>query len=151
MTVAGLELTAPASGSSGEILSSDALNFVARLAAEFEPRRQELLTLRRFRQAEIDAGRFPDFLEETAAMRAKDWTVAAIPRDLEDRRVEITGPVDRKMVINALNSGANVFMADFEDANSPTWHNNVDGQTQCARCREPARSNSPVRRASSTS
>jgi len=128
MTVAGLEITAPAGGASGEILSSDALNFVARLSAEFEPRRQELLTLRRFRQTEIDARRFPDFLEETAGIRARDWTVASIPRDLEDRRVEITGPVDRKMVINALNSGANVFMADFEDANSPTWHNCVDGQ-----------------------
>jgi len=128
MTVAGLEITAPAGGASGEILSSDALNFVARLSAEFEPRRQELLTLRRFRQTEIDARRFPDFLEETAGIRARDWTVASIPRDLEDRRVEITGPVDQKMVINALNSGANVFMADFEDANSPTWHNCVDGQ-----------------------
>ena len=72
--------------------------------------------------------KFPDFLPETASIREKEWTVAPIPRDLEDRRVEITGPVDRKMVINALNSGANVFMADFEDANSPTWHNNLDGQ-----------------------
>jgi len=80
------------------------------------------------RQAEIDAGRFPDFLPETAEIRRSEWTVAPIPHDLMDRRVEITGPVDRKMVINALNCGASVYMADFEDANSPTWDNNVDGQ-----------------------
>ncbi len=121
-----LEITAL--GAHSEICSKEALDFVGRLAAEFEPRRQELLERRRVRQAEIDAGVFPDFLESTAAIRARDWTVAAIPSDLQDRRVEITGPVDRKMVINALNSGANVFMADFEDANSPTWHNCIDGQ-----------------------
>jgi malate synthase len=80
------------------------------------------------RQAEIDAGHYPDFLTETAEIRTSEWTVAPIPADLMDRRVEITGPVDRKMVINALNCGANVFMADFEDANSPTWTNNLDGQ-----------------------
>ena len=123
-----LEITAPVSGAQWEILSKDALNFIARLAAEFEPRRRELLDRRRARQHEIDAGRFPDFLSATASIREKEWTVAPIPRDLQDRRVEITGPVDRKMVINALNSGANVFMADFEDANSPTWMNNIDGQ-----------------------
>ncbi len=128
MIAPGLEITAKLSGAHAEILSKDALDFVARLAAEFEPRRQDLLELRRVRQGEIDGGRFPDFLEETRAIREKEWMVASIPRDLEDRRVEITGPVDRKMVINALNSGANVFMADFEDANSPTWHNCVDGQ-----------------------
>jgi malate synthase len=117
-----------ATEASSEILSTDALDFVASLAAEFEPRRQELLERRRVRQREIDAGVFPDFLPETASIREKEWTVAPIPADLQDRRVEITGPVDRKMVINALNSGANVFMADFEDANSPTWGNNVEGQ-----------------------
>src|SRR5262249_24793034 len=80
------------------------------------------------KQAELDSGALPDFPTETAEIRAKAWTVAPIPADLEDRRVEITGPVDRRMVINALNSGANVFMADFEDSNSPTWHNNLEGQ-----------------------
>ena len=123
-----LEINAPASGAYAGILSKDALNFVGRLTAEFEPRRQELLERRKARQHEIDAGRFPDFLSATSSIREKEWTVAPIPKDLEDRRVEITGPVDRKMVINALNCGANVFMADFEDANSPTWSNNIDGQ-----------------------
>jgi malate synthase len=123
-----LDVTAPIAGAQGEILSKDALHFVSRLTAEFEPRRQELLERRRLRQHEIDAGRFPDFLSATASIREKEWTVAPIPSDLQDRRVEITGPVDRKMVINALNCGANVFMADFEDANSPTWSNNIDGQ-----------------------
>jgi malate synthase len=111
-----------------EILTPEARHFVARLASEFDGRRQELLARRQLRQAEIDAGHFPDFLTETTDIRLSEWTVAPIPRDLTDRRVEITGPVDRKMVINALNSGANVFMADFEDANSPTWSNNLEGQ-----------------------
>ena len=92
------------------------------------PTRQELLRRRVERQQEIVDGRMPDFLPETAAIRKSDWTVAPIPDDLRDRRVEITGPVDRKMIINALNSGANVFMADFEDSNSPTWRNNIEGQ-----------------------
>ena len=83
---------------------------------------------RRERQAKLDQGELPDFLPETAGIREQEWTVAPIPKDLIDRRVEITGPVDRKMIINALNSGANVFMADFEDSNSPTWSNNLDGQ-----------------------
>ena len=126
-TIPELQITAPVSGPQAEILTTEALEFVGRLSAEFEERRQELLERRRVRQREIDAGHFPDFLAETAATRQKEWQVAPIPRDLMDRRVEITGPVDRKMVINALNSGANVFMADFEDANSPTWQNNVDG------------------------
>ncbi len=104
------------------------MRFLAELSAEFEPRRQELLAQRKIRQAELDAGRLPDFLPETASVRAGTWKVAPIPHDLEDRRVEITGPVDRKMIINALNSGANVFMADLEDANSPTWQNNIEGQ-----------------------
>ncbi|HYC61897.1 MAG TPA: malate synthase A [Thermoanaerobaculia bacterium] len=111
-----------------EILSDDALSFVAALHKEFNPRRRELLAARQARKQRLDAGELPDFLEETKAIRESDWTVAPIPHDLRDRRVEITGPVDRKMIINALNSGANVFMADFEDANSPTWANCIEGQ-----------------------
>jgi malate synthase len=125
---ANLKITAPLSDAYRELLSAEALEFLAHLAKEFEPRRQQLLERRKTRQAEIDSGKLPDFLEETAAIRSSDWAVAAIPKDLEDRRVEITGPVDRKMIINALNSGASVFMADFEDANSPVWQNNIDGQ-----------------------
>jgi len=123
-----LEITAPVTPAQSEILSKDALDFLARLSAEFEPRRREILARREARQREIDDGKFPDFLGETRSIREKEWTVAPIPSDLQDRRVEITGPVDRKMVINALNSGASVYMADFEDANSPTWSNNVEGQ-----------------------
>jgi len=111
-----------------QILTPEAQAFLTRLARSFETRRQELLAHRRVRQHQIDAGHLPDFLPETAAIRAQEWTVAPIPYDLLDRRVEITGPVDRKMIINALNSGANVFMADFEDSNSPTWQNNLEGQ-----------------------
>ncbi len=111
-----------------EILTPEASAFLSRLARKFEPRRQELLAARGVRQQRIDAGNLPDFLPETAHIREKEWTVAPIPNDLLDRRVEITGPVDRKMIINALNSGANVFMADFEDSNSPTWQNNLEGQ-----------------------
>jgi malate synthase len=110
------------------ILNSEASEFLLKLAARFEPRRQELLARRRAVQRDIDAGKLPDFLPETAGIRSGSWKVAPIPRDLRDRRVEITGPVDRKMIINALNSGANVFMADFEDSNSPTWSNNIEGQ-----------------------
>ncbi len=122
------QITAPVTAEQAEILTPDALQFVTKLAVEFDGRRRELLARRRERQAAIDQGWLPDFLPETADVRAKDWTVAPIPGDLMDRRVEITGPVDRKMIINALNSGANVFMADLEDANSPTWFNNIDGQ-----------------------
>ncbi len=111
-----------------EILTPEALRFVAKLAGEFEERRRQLLAARARRQKEIDAGKMPQFLAETEEIRKADWKVAAIPKDLEDRRVEITGPVDRKMIINALNSGANVFMADFEDSNSPAWSNNIEGQ-----------------------
>jgi malate synthase len=102
--------------------------FVAKLVRAFGPRRQELLSRRAEGQQAIDAGELPDFLPETREVREGDWRVAPVPADLQDRRVEITGPVDRKMVINALNSGARCFMADFEDANSPTWRNNLDGQ-----------------------
>lgn len=125
---AGIEVRGSTAGEAGEILTPDALRFVALLDRHFNTRRRVLLNARALRQLELDRGRRPDFLAETRAVRAADWTVAAIPTDLQDRRVEITGPVERKMVINALNSGAQVFMADFEDANSPTWHNNVQGQ-----------------------
>lgn len=110
------------------ILTPEASAFLTKLAREFEARRQQLLARRRARQQQIDAGQFPDFLPETAHIRQAEWTVAPIPHNLLDRRVEITGPVDRKMIINALNSGASVFMADFEDSNSPTWQNNLEGQ-----------------------
>src|SRR5688572_16832132 len=111
-----------------DLLCQPALEFAAKLARKFETRRQELLALRRSRQMELDRGTLPCFLPDTRHIRESDWTVASIPQDLLDRRVEITGPVDRKMIINALNSGANVFMADFEDANSPTWENCIEGQ-----------------------
>jgi malate synthase len=111
-----------------QILTPEASAFLTKMAREFEPRRQELLQRRVVRQQKIDAGQMPEFLSETAHIREKEWKVAAIPPDLLDRRVEITGPVDRKMIINALNSGASVFMADFEDSNSPTWLNNLEGQ-----------------------
>ena len=125
---AKLEVTGPVSDASREILSAEALEFLAHLAKQFEARRLLLLERRSERQAQLDAGRLPDFLEDTAEVRRSEWTVAPIAKDLADRRVEITGPVDRKMIINALNSGASVFMADFEDANSPTWQNNLEGQ-----------------------
>src|SRR5437016_8681437 len=123
-----LKITGPVGDAYREILSTDALQFLGQLAQRFEERRQQLLDRRRTRQQELDAGKLPDFLPGTAAIRLANWTVAPIPKDLEDRRVEITGPVDRKMIINALNSGASVFMADFEDSNSPTWQNNIEGQ-----------------------
>jgi len=125
---AGIEVKGAVSGQSAEILNQEALEFLARLAREFEGRRQELLEQRTVRQLELAAGRLPDFLASTREIREGAWSVAPIPRDLQDRRVEITGPVDRKMIINALNSGANVFMADFEDSHTPTWENNLQGQ-----------------------
>src|SRR6476661_4033077 len=112
-----------------EILPGNALAFVADLQRTFGARREELLAARTARQARLLAGELPDFLEETRSVREDDsWRVDEAPPDLQDRRVEITGPTDRKMVINALNSGARVFMADFEDANSPTWSNLIEGQ-----------------------
>src|SRR5207249_11600393 len=111
-----------------EVLTPEALAFVAKLQREFAGRRQELLRLREERQRRLDAGETPQFLVTTSSVRDSDWQVAKVPNDLQDRRVEITGPTDRKMLINALNSGARVFMADFEDGNSPTWSNHVDGQ-----------------------
>jgi len=121
------DIRGPVTGRHAEVLSKPAVEFLTSLATAFEPRRQELLAKRKVRQQQLDSGAMPDFLPESASIRAKEWTVAPIPKDLQDRRVEITGPVDRKMIINALNSGASVFMADFEDANSPTWTNNLDG------------------------
>jgi len=110
------------------VLTPEAQSFLKKLATKFESRRQELLTRRKVVQKEINDGKMPDFLSGTADIRRSEWKVASIPKDLLDRRVEITGPVDRKMIINALNSGASVFMADFEDSNSPTWQNNIEGQ-----------------------
>src|ERR1700752_3881998 len=111
-----------------EILSDAARAFLTDLHHRFDGRRQALLRARVERQARYDAGELPDFATETATIRDADWRVAPIPAALMDRRVEITGPVDRKMIINALNSGAKVFMADFEDSTAPTLHSLVDGQ-----------------------
>ena len=111
-----------------QILTPEALAFVAKLHRQFDARRQELLGSRAARQREFDAGKLPDFLPETKSIRDTDWTISPQPKDMLDRRVEITGPTDRKMVINALNCGAATFMADFEDANCPTWFNMIDGQ-----------------------
>jgi malate synthase len=124
----GVEIRGDIVPRANEILTRDALELVAKLHREFDGRRKELLAKRATRQAEIDSGKTPDFLPETEEIRRSAWTVAPIPADLQDRRVEITGPTDRKMMINALNSGAKVFMADCEDANAPTWANMVEGQ-----------------------
>lgn len=125
---AGMQVTGPMTAAFAQILTPDALAFVAKLHRTFEPRRQELLAARSLRQKAFDAGGLPDFLPETKRVRESDWKIAAQPADMLDRRVEITGPTDRKMVINALNCGASTFMADFEDANCPTWFNMIDGQ-----------------------
>ena len=124
----GVQVLASVTAEQAEILTDNALGFAGALERRFGARRRELLVARTDRQARIDAGELPDFLPETALVRAGDWQVAPVPADILDRRVEITGPPDRKMVINALNSGANVFMADFEDSLSPTWTNVLDGQ-----------------------
>src|SRR5271166_6497920 len=124
----GVEIQAPSNSGQQRVLTPAALQFVVELQRRFNPRRAELLAARAERQKRLDAGEKPDFLPETRAIRESEWTVAPIPADLLDRRVEITGPVDRKMIINALNSGAKVFMADFEDSNTPTWANQIDGQ-----------------------
>src|SRR3990170_710331 len=123
----GMEVKGPIDGRGAEILTDEALSFVAEFHRRFNPRRRELLAARAERQLRIDAGEMPAFLNETKDVREADWSIASIPDDLNDRRVEITGPVERKMMINALNSGAKVFMADFEDSNSPTWENNIQG------------------------
>jgi malate synthase len=125
---AGVLIDAPIRPGYAEILSRPALEFIVELQRKFGGRVKELLARRQEIQAKLDRGEKPDFLAETAKVRAGDWTVAPVPADIQDRRVEITGPVDRKMVINALNSGASVFMADFEDANTPTWSNQIEGQ-----------------------
>src|SRR5437879_3852212 len=124
----GIEIHGPITPEYAEILTPEAMSFVATLARAFSSRREELLQHRTRRQAEIDTGKMPAFLPETAHIREGDWTVAPLPQDLQDRRVEITGPVERKMIINALNSGAKVFMADFEDSLSPTWEATIEGQ-----------------------
>jgi len=127
--IPGLTLTARDVPGAGRILTKEALEFVLTLQRAFGARREELLARRKEVQARINSSVFPDFLPETRKIRESEWTVAPIPKDLLDRRVEITGPADRKMIINALNSGASVFMADFEDSNSPTWENNIEGQS----------------------
>jgi malate synthase len=125
---AGVQVTAPLHPGYESILTPEALELVARLHRTFEPRRQELLKARVQRQARIDAGEMPDFLPETQHIRAGDWKIAPLPEALSCRRVEITGPVEAKMMINAFNSGADSYMADFEDANSPRWENQIEGQ-----------------------
>ncbi|MGO9484995.1 MAG: malate synthase A, partial [Rhodomicrobium sp.] len=124
----GVQVTGALKPGYERVLTERALEFVAAIARRFEAQRQRLLEARAERQAAWDAGTLPGFLPETKAIREGDWKVAPIPKDLLDRRVEITGPTSRKMVINALNSGASVFMADFEDALSPTWPNVIEGQ-----------------------
>ena len=124
----GIELLGSLPPNHRAVLTPEALDFVARLHREFNPTRERLLGRQAERQAELSAGALPDFLPGTRAIREGEWRVAPTPRDLEDRRVEITGPAERKMMINAFNSGAQVFMADFEDALSPTWANVVQGQ-----------------------
>src|SRR6201995_1097394 len=124
----GVEIHATTADKYSSILTPEALTFAATLQREFNPTRKQLLAARVERQARLDAGERPDFPPETKHIRESDWPVAPIPADIQDRRVEITGPVDRKMIINALNSGAKVFMADFEDSTTPTWDNVLSGQ-----------------------
>ena len=124
----GVTISAPIHPQQDRVLTPEALAFIVELQRRFNSRRVELLTARVTRQKRLDAGEKPDFLPATSKIREAEWTVAPIPADLQDRRVEITGPVDRKMIINALNSGAKVFMADFEDSNTPTWSNQIEGQ-----------------------
>ena len=124
----GVEVRGDAGPRAGEVLTADALAFVAGLHRRFNPTRVALLAARKERQKRLDAGERPTFLSETEEVRRGAWRAASVPKDLQDRRVEITGPVERKMVINALNSGARTFMADFEDAHSPTWEGTVSGQ-----------------------
>ncbi len=126
-TISGLEIVAPVTPAFQEILTPDAMALVLELERRFGDERKRLLKVRAERQARLDAGERPDFLAETKSVREGDWTIAPLPGDLQDRRVEITGPTDRKMVINALNSGAKLYMADFEDSNTPIWTNLVEG------------------------
>ena len=129
---AGVQILGKITPEVEQVLTAPALAFVANLHRQFNPTRKALLERRAQRQKEIDAGKLPDFLPETAEVRSSEWRVASAPADLNDRRVEITGPTERKMMINALNSGAKVFMADFEDALSPTWENVIAGQINCS-------------------
>ena len=126
--VEGVTFHAPLSGAAEKILTDEAVRFLAELHRRFNATRLDLLAARVERQVRIDAGERPNFLPETAAIRVSAWRCAPIPADLMDRRVEITGPVERKMIINALNSGAKVFMADFEDSTTPLWGNLLEGQ-----------------------
>jgi malate synthase len=123
----GVEILAPITENHAGILSPEAIDFIVDLQRTFNVRRKEMLNARAERQRRLDAGERPKFLEETRSIRESEWTVAPMPADLIDRRVDITGPVDRKMIINALNSGAKIFMADFEDSSTPTWNNLLDG------------------------
>ena len=123
-----VEFVSPAPGEYAEILTPEAVAFVVGLQRTFNEQRKELLEARAARQKRLDVGERPDFLKETKHIRESEWVVEPLPADLLDRRVEITGPVDRKMIINALNSGAKVFMADFEDSTTPTWDNLMEGQ-----------------------
>ena len=127
ITVPGVEIRGAWGDRYGEVLNDETLAFLADLHRRFDTTRQKLLKRREERQKALDAGGLPNFLDDTKHVRDGDWKVSPIPADLLDRRVEITGPVDRKMIINALNSGAKVFMADFEDATSPTWANQIEG------------------------
>jgi len=127
-TPAGVEIRAAITPEFAKILTPDALALVAKLHRAVNGRRHELLAARVQRQAELDGGKLPDFLPETKSIRDSDWIIAPIPRDLQCRRVEITGPVERKMIINALNSGADSYMTDFEDSNTPNWSNQIQGQ-----------------------
>ncbi|MBK8322219.1 MAG: malate synthase A [Betaproteobacteria bacterium] len=129
---AGMEITGALKAEYGRVLTPTALEFAAKLLRQFGARREELLAARALRQKEFDAGKLPDFLAATKSVRDADWKIADQPGDILDRRVEITGPTDRKMVINAMNSGASTFMADFEDANCPTWENMIEGQANLA-------------------
>ncbi|WP_028211382.1 malate synthase A [Paraburkholderia mimosarum] len=124
----GMQITGEIQPGFETILTPEALELVAKLHRAFEPRRQQLLKARAERTKRLDAGERPDFLAETKAIREGDWKIAALPKDLECRRVEITGPVERKMIINALNSGADSYMTDFEDSNAPNWENQIVGQ-----------------------
>src|SRR5918994_717969 len=124
----GVEINAPIPDEFAQILTPEAVAFVAKLSREFGGRVEEILQKRAERQERIDAGEMPDFLPETREVREGDWRIAPVPEDLQDRRVELTGPPDRKMTINALNSGSATWMADFEDANCPTWHNMLESQ-----------------------
>ncbi len=128
LEIEGVQIKAEVTPEYSEILTPEALDFLARLARNFEARRSELLRKRQTKQQEISSGKLPDFLSETKSIRESDWKVVPIPPDLMERKVEITGPVERKMMVNAFNSGASVFMADFEDAHSPTWKNTIEGQ-----------------------